>query len=73
MNLFKEQGIRDHAAVASQIPVIDFKPYFTGGPDALRALAAEVRDACENVGFFYALGHGVDQEIIDRAFAAAPV
>ena len=31
----------------------------------------QVRHACENIGFFYAAGHGVDDAVVDRAFAAA--
>src|ERR1700680_329287 len=31
MNLFHEQGVRDYAAAAAQIPVIDFGPYFEIG------------------------------------------
>ena len=31
----------------------------------------QVRSACENVGFFYAAGHGIDDGIVDRAFAAS--
>jgi hypothetical protein len=57
MNLFKVQGIKDHDA-ASPVPVIDFAEYFAGAPGALPTLAVEVRDACKNVGFSYALGHG---------------
>ena len=71
MNLFKEQGVKDYAGAASQIPVIDFGPYFAAETGALERLAAELGDACENIGFFYALGHGVDEAIIDRAFAAS--
>lgn len=71
MNLFKELAVRDYASAAAQIPVIDYEPYFAGEPGALERLAAEVRDACENIGFFYARGHGVDQAIIDRAFSAS--
>ena len=71
MNLFKEQGVKDYAAAASQIPLIDFGPYFGGEPASLGPLAARVREACENIGFFYALGHGVDEAIIERAFAAS--
>ena len=71
MNLFKEQGVKDYLAAAAQIPVIDFGPYFGGERGALQRLAAQVRDACENIGFFYALGHGVDEVIIDRAFSAS--
>src|SRR3954468_10985209 len=71
MNLFQEQGVKDYQAAASQIPVIDFSAVFAGEPGALHALAPQVRDACENVGFFYAAGHGVPEELIDRAFAAS--
>ncbi len=71
MNLFKEQGVRNYAAAAAQIPVIDFGPAFDGEPGALPRVAAAARHACENVGFFYALNHGVPEELIDRAFAAS--
>jgi isopenicillin N synthase-like dioxygenase len=71
MNLFKEHGVKDTAAVQQHIPVIDFAPYFAGEPGALDRLVPQVGHACENVGFFYAAGHGVDDATIDRAFAAA--
>ncbi len=71
MNLFKEQGVKDYAAAAAQIPVIDFGPYFTGEAGALERIVPLVCHACERVGFFYAAGHGVDEALIDRAFAAS--
>ena len=71
MNLFKEHAVRDYAAAASQIPVIDFGPVFAGEPGALRNTAATACHACDNVGFFYALNHGVSEALIDRAFAAS--
>jgi isopenicillin N synthase-like dioxygenase len=71
VNLFKAEGVKDAAAAAAQIPVIDFGPYFAGEAGALEHVAKEVGHACEHVGFFYAAGHGVDEALIDRAFAAA--
>ena len=71
MHLFKEQGVKDVGAAASQIPVIDYGRYFAGEPGALDRLVPQVRHACEHVGFFYAAGHGVDEALIDAAFAAA--
>ncbi|MBV9827629.1 MAG: isopenicillin N synthase family oxygenase [Alphaproteobacteria bacterium] len=71
MHLFQAEGVKDYAAAASQIPVIDFSDVFAGKAGALDALAPQVRDACENVGFFYAAGHGVPDALIDRAFAAS--
>lgn len=71
MNLFKQQGVTDYAAAAAMIPVIDYGPYFAGEPGALERLVPQVRHACENVGFFYIAGHGVPDDVVDDAFAAA--
>jgi isopenicillin N synthase-like dioxygenase len=71
MHLFKEHGVADPQAAAGTIPVIDYGPYFAGEPGALERVAAEVGHACEEVGFFYAAGHGVPEALIDRAFAAS--
>lgn len=71
MHLFKQHAVKDLAAVSALIPVIDYGPYLAGEPGALAPLVEQVRHACENVGFLYALNHGVAQETIDRAFAAS--
>jgi isopenicillin N synthase-like dioxygenase len=71
MDLFKEFGVRDYAAAAAQIPVIDFGPVFAGEPGALGRTVEVVRHACEHVGFFYAAGHGVPDALIEGAFAAS--
>src|SRR6266403_4595995 len=71
MNLFQEHAVRDYAAAAAQIPVIDFGPCFAGTPGALERTAEVVRRACENVGCFYSLNHGVADRVVDRAFAAS--
>ena len=71
MNLFQQHAVKEFAEASRKIPVIDYGRYFAGDPDALLPLAAEVRHACEEVGFFYAANHGVDQLLIDRAFAAS--
>ena len=71
MHLFKELAVKDVDATAARIPVIDYGPYFAGEAGALARLGAEIRQACEQVGFFYISNHGVKQEVVDRAFAAA--
>ena len=68
----REQELREQAegwdisapvpAVEGDIPVIDL-----GTADAATALG----DACESVGFFQLVGHGVDEGLAARAFAAA--
>jgi isopenicillin N synthase-like dioxygenase len=71
MHLFKELAVKDAAAAAARIPVIDYGPYFAGVPGALERLASEVRRACEEVGFFYICNHGVPDDLVARTFAAA--
>ena len=66
MHLFKEHAVRDYAAAARAIPVIDYGPYFAGEEGALERVAGELAHACEHIGFFYALNHGVSEALIDR-------
>jgi isopenicillin N synthase-like dioxygenase len=71
MHLFKKQAVRDNVAAAKAIPIIDYGPYFAGETRALEPLTCELAYACESVGFFYALNHGVPDTLIKRAFAAS--
>ena len=71
MNIFKSLAVKDLEAATRAIPVIDFGPAFRGEPGGLEAVAADVRRASEEVGFFYLKNHGVADEILDEAFAAS--
>jgi isopenicillin N synthase-like dioxygenase len=57
--------------VVEEIPVIDFGRYFSGDEGALESIACELAHACAEIGFFYALNHGVSGELMERAFIAA--
>lgn len=57
--------------MASEIPILDLGDYLAGKPGAVEKAAKELQFACENVGFFYVLGHGVSQDLIDRTFDAS--
>lgn len=52
----------------SVIPVLDLVDYMRGDPEALETLAVVLRDALENIGFFYIVNTGVSQDLIDGAF-----
>ena len=67
--LFQQFAPKDHDAAVGQIPIIDYGPYFRGEAGALDRLAAEVRHACEAVGFFYVKNNGIAQPLIDAVFA----
>ena len=57
-------------AVHNDIPIIDLSSFFkTGSEEALEKVAAELCSACENVGFFTIVGHGVASEVIETQFS----
>jgi isopenicillin N synthase-like dioxygenase len=53
-----------------EIPIIDMAPAAAGGA-GLGAVAAAVRRASTDVGFFYVSNHGIPPAVIDAAFAAS--
>jgi isopenicillin N synthase-like dioxygenase len=53
------------------IPVLDLAPLQRGEAGALGLLGAELRDAFENVGFYFVVNHGIPQSLIDATFDAA--
>jgi isopenicillin N synthase-like dioxygenase len=46
----------------SQIPIIDVSELVEGGPSQ-RAVAQRLGEACRESGFFYVVGHGVDEAL----------
>src|SRR6266699_1904610 len=58
------------SAADETIPILDLGPYLAGEPAAEHRLADELRRACEQIGFYFIVNHGVPQALIDRAFAA---
>lgn len=54
-----------------QVPVIDVGPVLDpeATEDEVAAVAAEVGAACRDVGFFYIVGHSLDDDFVARMFA----
>jgi isopenicillin N synthase-like dioxygenase len=63
----------------NDVPVIDLGPSFTGGAAGRQKVAEEIRAACEDIGFFTVIGHGVSDQSVDtllklaKTFFALPV
>ncbi len=61
-----------------RVPIIDIAPFLEGGDAGRTQVVGEVRAACEGIGFFTIVGHGVEPELIDalrttaRSFFALP-
>lgn len=52
----------------SKLPILDIGPYLAGDDGALDRLAAQLSQACEEVGFYFMINHGISQDLIDLAF-----
>jgi len=63
MVLYSEPNVTD------QIPKIDLSATFGDNDTARQKAAAEIGAACRNIGFFYVAGHGIEQSLVERAFA----
>ncbi|MAA66764.1 MAG: 2OG-Fe(II) oxygenase [Alteromonadaceae bacterium] len=55
----------------NQIPLISIAGLRSDDANVRRKTAAELGKACREVGFFYAVDHGIPQAVIDTAFAEA--
>ncbi len=53
------------------VPVLDVGAFLAGEGGALDATAAQLRDALEQVGFFFIVGHGVPWDLVGDTFAQA--
>jgi len=59
-------------AEPGDIPVVDIGPWINSGDRAdLDQAAADLREACEQVGFFQLVGHGMSQAATDEILTAA--
>jgi isopenicillin N synthase-like dioxygenase len=54
-----------------EIPVIDASPLLDGSADGAAHVGAQMREAAESSGFFYISEHGIDQSVMDEAFAVS--
>lgn len=56
---------RDNANAGVKLPVIDVSPLITRSA-AEKTVAAQIGEACCDMGFFYVVGHGVDVDLQTR-------
>ena len=53
------------------VPVVDIAPFIHGDAESKRAVAHKLAAACEEIGFFTIVGHGVSEVLIAEARAKA--
>ena len=54
-----------------KIPVIDVKPLRAGTLENAHSVALEIRQAAEEIGFFYIRNHGVPESVIKQSYSAS--
>jgi len=54
-----------------KIPVIDVAQLRSGTPETAHSVALEIRQAAEDVGFFYISNHGIAEAVIKQAYSAS--
>lgn len=54
--------------IAVPIPIVDFAGFRQGSEAQQQAIAQQVRQACQDVGFFYLQQSGMPPELIERLF-----
>ncbi|OIW34166.1 Clavaminate synthase-like protein [Coniochaeta ligniaria NRRL 30616] len=55
-------------ASPSEIPIIDISPIFSSSLSDRSGVAAQIRSAATNNGFFYITNHGISSDVIDAAY-----
>jgi isopenicillin N synthase-like dioxygenase len=65
------QSAADQKRFPSGIPVIDISGFIAQSAREKARVAAELREACIDIGFFFVVGHGVPRAVVDGAFDAA--
>lgn len=61
---------KDAKPTFQEIPQVDMTNIFSESLEERKEVAAKVGKACREVGFFYAVNHGVSQGSIETAFGA---
>ncbi len=63
------RSLESRSTSFSEIPVVDVGPLLDGSDPA--AVAAEIGDVCEHIGFLYIRNHGIDPELIEEVYRLA--
>ena len=63
------EGIHATTTEYRDLVRIDLGDYLASGGSSLGTLPEQIRTACENVGFFFVINHGISEDLIGRIFA----
>ena len=58
--------VRRRIVLGASIPVVDLSSFSASAPDARARVSVEIGEACRESGFFYVVGHGIDDAVQTR-------
>ena len=53
------------------VPIVDIAPFTAGRTAGRTGVVGGVRDACEDIGFFVIVGHGISEALVARIYDAS--
>ncbi|MCU1455042.1 MAG: 2OG-Fe(II) oxygenase family protein [Acidimicrobiales bacterium] len=59
------------SSTVTGVPIVDLAPWLAGDAPGKALVAEQVRDACEEIGFFSVVGHGVPPDLVSACRAVA--
>lgn len=62
-------GIHDTNVETRDLPIIDLGEFIDSNGADLGDLPEQIRAACENIGFYFIINHGVSEDLIKRIFS----
>jgi isopenicillin N synthase-like dioxygenase len=63
-----EHIARERLMTLLHVPVIDLTPYREGTPEGKKGVAAQVGQACRDIGFLVISGHGISEDLIRKTY-----
>ncbi len=66
-----DEALHGERIPLEQVPLVDIGPFRRGDAGERHRVARTIGEACRNIGFFYLVGHGVPDELVEHAFAEA--
>jgi isopenicillin N synthase-like dioxygenase len=55
----------------TSLPIIDISAFVSGDEEAKKETASQLHKVCSEIGFFYLIGHGIPQDVINGAHEQA--
>ncbi len=71
MSLHSDSARPTARIATDEIPIVDIGPVLADASQAIEKAAASFHEACTGMGFLFLVNHGIDENVVARAFDAS--